>query len=210
MDEEQRKTFWEGVYRNRAATETSWYEAIPAISLALIGRSGVGPGDPLIDVGGGASLLVDHLLQAGYRDLTVLDVSAAALAQARERLGARATRVAWLEADAVAFEPRRRFALWHDRAAFHFLTEADDRRRYVDALCRALKPGGQVIIASFAPDGPARCSGQDIVRYDALSLARELGDDFTLEEHLRETHRTPAGREQRFGYCRFRWYGGAG
>ena len=204
MDRTQRKAHWEEVYGSRLAVETSWYQAVPETSLALIVRSGVGREAPLIDIGGGASLLVDHLLESGYSDLTVLDVSAAALRQAQQRLGSRAAQVEWLECDVTALEPQRRYALWHDRAAFHFLTDAEDRRRYVAALRRALQPGGQVVIAAFTPDGPTRCSGLDIVRYDAAGLAAELGAGFRLEEECRETHRTPAGREQRFGFYRFR------
>lgn len=199
-----RRQHWERVYRAKQPTETSWYQAEPALSLELIGNTGAGVGDGLIDVGGGASLLVDHLLARGYQDLTVLDLSAKSLEHARHRLGPDARRVAWVVADVTEFVPTRRFAVWHDRAAFHFLTDAADRRRYVQVLEAALEPGGQAIIAAFAPDGPERCSGLDIVRYDADTLAAVLGGRFRLLEERRESHRTPQGREQRFGFYRFR------
>jgi len=198
-----RRAHWERVYRAKQPTETSWYQAQPTLSLELIDNTGAGPGDGLIDVGGGASLLVDQLLARGYVDLTVLDVSAEALEHARRRLGPDAQRVAWVVADVTEFVPARSFAVWHDRAAFHFLTDAADRRRYVRVLEAALEPGGQAIIAAFAPDGPERCSGLDIVRYDADSLGAVLGGTFRLLEERRESHRTPQGREQRFGFYRF-------
>ena len=198
-----RRAHWERVYRGKQPTETSWYQAEPALSLELIGNGGVGPGDGLIDVGGGASLLVDHLLARGYGDVTVLDLSAEALQHARRRLGPDAQRVAWIVADVTEFVPTRTFALWHDRAAFHFLTDPADRWRYVQVLEAALEPGGQAIIAAFAPDGPERCSGLDIVRYDADTLGAALGGGFRLLEERRESHRTPQGREQRFGFYRF-------
>lgn len=198
-----RKAHWERVYRAKQPTETSWYQAEPLLSLELIGNTGAGPGDGLIDVGGGASLLVDHLLARGYRDVTVLDLSAEALRHARRRLGQGAQRVAWVVADVTEFVPTRTFAVWHDRAAFHFLTDPADRQRYVEVLEAALHPGGQAIIAAFAPDGPERCSGLDIVRYDAGTLGAVLGGKFRLLEERRESHRTPQGREQRFGFYRF-------
>lgn len=199
-----KKQHWEAVYAGKPVHETSWHQANPALSLGMIDAAANGRGASLIDVGGGASLLVDHLLDLGYRDLTVLDIAAAALDQARRRLGPRAAGVQWIESDVTAFAPTRTWDIWHDRAAFHFLTEAADRRRYVDVLCQALTVGGQAIIAAFAPDGPQRCSGLDIVRYDADSLGAELGESFTLQERCFEVHLTPAGREQRFGFFRFR------
>ena len=173
------------------------------MSLAMIHNTGVGPDRGLIDVGGGASLLVDRLLSVGWRDLTVLDLSAAALQQARRRLGPDARQVEWVVADITEYVPARTFSVWHDRAAFHFLTDPADQRRYVQVLKGALESGGQAIIGAFAPDGPERCSGLEIVRYDAGRLGAVLGDDFRVLEERRETHRTPQGREQRFGFWRF-------
>ena len=205
MNSEDRKRHWDQVYRSKSAVETSWYQEKPATSLAMIRNVEAGFDQGLIDVGGGASLLVDHLLRAGYRDLTVLDLSAASLEQAQRRLGRDAERVRWVVADITEYSPDRRFAVWHDRAAFHFLTDLDDRRRYVETLRSALMPGGQAIIAAFAPDGPERCSGLDIVRYDADALGTVLGRSFRLLEERRERHLTPQGREQRFGFYRFEY-----
>lgn len=199
-----RKAHWDAAYTEKRAEETSWHQAVPTASLEMIAQSETGRESALIDVGGGASRLVGHLLVRGYRDLTVLDISAEALRQARDYLGNRASSVRWEVADITRFETDRRFALWHDRAVFHFLTRADDRSSYVDRLDRFLEPGGQAIIAAFALDGPSRCSGLDIVRYDAERLAAELGAGFILEEERRETHLTPAGGEQRFGFYRYR------
>jgi len=199
-----RKRHWEEVYGDKSPQETSWYQPVPAPSLTMI-RHATGDDRPsLIDVGGGASRLVDCLLEEGFQDLTVLDISARALGHARARLGPRAADVAWIEADVTQFEPDRKWEIWHDRAAFHFLTDAADRARYVAVLRRALAAGGRAIIGAFAPDGPPRCSGLEIVRYDAPKLAAELGPDFSLEEELVDRHLTPAGREQRFGFYRFR------
>lgn len=207
MTPADRKRHWEEVYRSKPAVETSWYQAEPSTSLAMIRSTGAEPHQGLIDVGGGASLLVDHLLQLGYRDLTVLDLSAEAMEQAKRRLGASAGGVQWVVADITEFTPDRHFEIWHDRAAFHFLTDPSDRGRYVEALRSALRPGGQAIIAAFAPDGPERCSGLDIVRYDADAMGAILGSAFRLLEERRETHRTPLGREQRFGFFRFKYTG---
>jgi SAM-dependent methyltransferase len=198
-----RKRHWETVYSKKAAEETSWYQAIPHLSLSMIANAGLGPEASLVDIGAGASLLVDHLLDQGYRDLTVLDISSAALAQASSRLGERAALVKWTETDVTAFKPARQFDLWHDRAAFHFLTEAEDRQRYLAVLQKALAPGGQAILATFAPGGPAKCSGLDIVQYDAERLGRELGPEFILLEQQEERHVTPAGGEQLFNFFRF-------
>lgn len=200
----ERSQHWEGVYSSRRPDEVSWYQPHPAVSLALIGRAAPGPDEPVVDVGGGASLLVDRLLEAGYTRLTVLDLSAAALAHARARLGSRATAVEWVEADVTTWTPARRYALWHDRAVLHFLTDPADRRRYAGVLDQALAPRGQVIIGAFAVGGPTRCSGLDIVQYDAPRLLRELGTGFEVVEEMPESHVTPAGREQAFAWFRLR------
>jgi len=200
---QERKEHWEGVYRSKDPDEVSWHQDVPSCSLALIEQAGLPRTAPIIDVGGGASRLVDHLLALAYEDLTVLDICGVSLDRARSRLGVDSERVQWIEADVTAFDPPRSYALWHDRAAFHFLTSGKARRQYVDVLRRSLQPGGQLIIATFAPDGPQRCSGLEIVRYDADSLSRVLGSSFRLLESRRETHLTPQGREQRFGFHRF-------
>lgn len=194
---------WDAVYGAKPITEVSWYEPHADRSLELIRRAGIELTDPIIDVGGGASFLVDDLLEAGYRDLTVLDVSAVVLEKLRLRLGAKAPRVTLLQRDVTAFEPTRRFALWHDRAVFHFLVEGADRKRYVDVLCRALRPDGHLVIATFGPSGPERCSGLPTMRYDEAALAAELRSDFKLVESSLSLHRTPWNAAQQFLYCRF-------
>jgi SAM-dependent methyltransferase len=195
---------WETVYQTRTPTEVSWYQDNPARSRDLIRRTGVSPTAPIIDVGGGASRLVEYLLADGFTELTVLDVSAAALQQARERLGLAADRVTWVEADITTFVPARRFQVWHDRAVFHFLTDAAERRRYVAALHAGLAPQGDVVIATFGLEGPERCSGLPVRRYSAATLRAELGAGFVLMGEEREAHVTPARAVQQFQYCWFR------
>jgi len=199
-----RREHWDRVYRSKAPDGVSWYQRHPETSLAFIAASGIGKDAGIIDVGGGASLLVDRLLDQGYRNLAVLDLSAAALDGTRARLGARAALVEWFESDVTEFEPPRRFALWHDRALFHFLTDAGDRARYASTLRKALQPGGTAIIATFAFDGPEKCSGLDVVRYDEASIGRELGSELQLLEVHRETHVTPWLADQNFNYFRFK------
>jgi len=203
LTEAERRTHWEGVYATRAPDEVSWYQPRPGTSLDLIARTGLGAGAGVIDVGGGASRLVDALLDLGYQRVAVLDIADAALARARARLGERAARVEWVTADVTAWRPGRRFDLWHDRALFHFLVSERDRGAYRDALGLALRPGGQAIIGTFAPDGPEQCSGLPVVRHDAASLARELGPAYRLLETLGEDHATPNGKVQRFQFGRF-------
>ena len=198
-----RKQHWETVYSTKSPLEVSWYQTEPRLSLQLIAASGAAKGAPIIDVGGGASVLVDRLLDAGYTRLSVLDISGQALAHARRRLGTRAGQVEWLEADITTFDPPRSFQVWHDRAVFHFLTDPEDRRKYVTALQRGLQIGGQLVIAAFAIGGPLKCSGLDIVQYDAAKMVAELGPGFRLLEEQGERHATPSGKEQLFGYFRF-------
>lgn len=198
-----RKAHWEQVYRDKQPDEVSWHQTSPALSLELIAASGLGTDARVLDVGGGACRLVDALLDLGYRQLTVLDISGQALAHARARLGERATQVNWLEADATAFDLGHEVDLWHDRAVFHFLTEAADRVAYLARIDRHLSPQGQVIIAAFAPDGPERCSNLPVVRYSAEALAETFGEKFRLLETRAEQHRTPSGASQSFLYHRF-------
>ncbi len=199
------KAHWENIYTTKAPDQVSWYQPHPARSLDFIRRTAIAPGDPIIDVGGGASTLVDDLLAEGYRHVTVLDLSAAALRLARRRLGSAAAAVRWVEADITqASLPAHAFAVWHDRAVFHFLTQPADRMRYVDQVRRAVRPGGHIIVATFADDGPERCSGLNIQRYAPDELHAEFGDAFRLVESAREAHPTPFGTEQKFIYCYFR------
>lgn len=200
-----RRAHWNRVYSDRQPAELGWFEPRAASSLALIAALGLPPDAPLIDVGGGASVLVDDLLAAGYHDVSVLDLSAAALAASRARLGAAAARVHWLEGDVTQLPlPEARYALWHDRAVFHFLTESAQRQAYVAQARRALRPGGHLLVATFAEDGPGECSGLPVVRYDAATLAGEFGAGFALVEERRDIHRTPSGGAQPFIYCVFR------
>lgn len=196
------RTHWESIYRSRQPDEVSWYQAEPRRSLELVRRAAPDTAASIIDVGGGASRLVDGLLAAGYRDLTVLELSGAALGHSRTRLGPAAAAVRWIEADVLAAElPPAAYDVWHDRAVFHFLTAAVDRSRYVAQLRTALKPGGHAIVATFAPDGPERCSGLPVVRYSPESLGETLGPGFRLVEDIREEHPTPGGKSQAFVYC---------
>jgi SAM-dependent methyltransferase len=195
---------WDDAYRSKTPERQSWYQAEPERSLAMMANAGVAPGDPVIDVGGGASLLADRLLARGHTDLTVLDISSAALLASRQRLGAAADQVEWLCADIRTFQPSRQFALWHDRALFHFLTDRNDRAAYLAALDAGLRIGGQLVLATFAVGGPRRCSGLDIVQYDADKLAGLLGPSLELQEQAREEHRTPQGGSQLFAWFRFR------
>lgn len=194
-----RKAHWEQVYGTKASDEVSWYQPEAARSLALLREVGAGSQTAIIDVGGGDSTLVDSVVAAGLGRMTVLDLSAAALARSRMRLGERADDVRWIEADVTrATLPPGAFDVWHDRAVFHFLTDAEDRLRYAALAASALRPGAVVLMATFAPDGPVRCSGLAVVRYAPDALARELGDAFTLERALADVHHTPAGNVQRF------------
>ncbi len=199
----ERKQHWEQVYTNRSPTDVSWFQPRPEISLSLIEASGIGHDDAIIDMGGGASRLVDHLLDAGYHDVSVLDIAGAALRHAQQRLGERASRVGWIEADATQFEPPKHYSLWHDRAVFHFLTDAADRAAYRQRLAQGLRAGGHLIIATFALDGPTMCSNLPVQRYSPQTLSEELGEAFELVETRTELHITPAQKEQRFVYCRF-------
>ncbi len=192
---------WEGVYAAKSPEQVSWYQPHLTQSLQLIEQTGVGPDGYVIDIGCGASTLVGDLLERGFRHVTALDVSAEALRLARERLGERAGSVEWLQGDVTQVAlPAQRYDLWHDRATFHFLTEAADRQRYVETVRRAVKPGGHVIIAAFDADGPTRCSGLPAARYGADAVRDAFGGGFRLIDSVREAHRTPAGAEQLFRY----------
>ena len=198
------RAHWQNVYTTRRETEVSWFQATPSVSLELIRSVGALGRAAIIDIGGGASRLVDALLDHGCQDVTVLDVSEAALSATRARLADRTAAVQWIAADVTRWDPPRQYDLWHDRAAFHFLTDANDRTAYVEGLGRALRSGGHAIIATFAADGPERCSGLPVVRYDAAMLGATLGNRFTLMESRREDHLTPMGTTQRFQYSVFR------
>ena len=201
---DERKAHWERVYREKAEDEVSWFIADPETSLTLVESTGIDKADPIIDVGGGASRLVDHLLARGYTNLTVLDISPTALETARRRLGDQADQVRWLEADVCRLDVGTTWRLWHDRAVFHFLVEEADRRAYLDRLAVHLARDGHVIVATFSFDGPTECSGLPVERYDADKLAATFGPGFELVNLLEEIHVTPAGKEQAFNYFHLR------
>ncbi|MGB0653194.1 MAG: class I SAM-dependent methyltransferase [Thermoplasmatota archaeon] len=198
---------WQRVWSTKTPEEVSWTQPEPRLSLRWIDVVAPEPGAALMDAGGGASVLVDHLLDRGHRP-TVLDLAGPALAKAQERLGARADNVWWVEADATtrlrAATTGAPFDVWHDRAVFHFLTDAADREAYVANARRLLRPGGHAIVATFAPDGPEQCSGLDVCRYDGAGLAAAFGDGFELVTQEREEHTTPWGSPQAFQYVLLR------
>ena len=203
MDNSDRQAHWQNVYATKSEKEVSWYQETPAPSLDLIAATGITGDAAIIDIGGGVSRLADSLLEKGFRRIAILDVSTKALDEAKKRLGRRAEGIDWIAADVTTWEPSRNYDLWHDRAAFHFLTEQADRDAYVIRLKKALRPGGHAVIATFASDGPERCSGLPIVRYDPEALARTLGPSFELVESRRHDHLTPGGNTQRFQFSRF-------
>ena len=196
------KSHWEDVYRSRAVDEVSWYRPHLDVSLGLIEGAAPDRGSAIIDVGGGEATLVDDLVARGYGDVTVLDISQVAIEVAKARMGPAAAPVRWITGDITQVElEAARYDLWHDRAVFHFLTKADDRAAYVRQVARAVRPGGHVIVATFGPEGPEKCSGMDVVRYDAGSLHGEFGAKFRLLDSVTELHETPWGTPQQFMYC---------
>lgn len=199
----ERQAHWDQIWSTKAADAVSWFQAEPEPSLSAIAALGLPPDAPILDVGGGASRLVDALIGQGFRDLTVLDIADAALDLARARLGGKAAQVHWEVADIAGWTPPRRYQLWHDRAVFHFLTEPDQRAAYRRALERGLAPGGNAIVATFAADGPERCSGLPVRRYDAAALAAAFGPGFRLVRQWRQDHQTPGGPAQAFQWCVF-------
>ena len=195
---------WEKVYTEKAPTAVSWYRPHLETSLALIERVSTRD-SAIIDVGGGEPTLVDDLLSHGFDDITVLDVSQKAINENKKRLGEAAECVHWFVADITKAKlPKSRYDVWHDRAVFHFLTKNSDRAAYIEQAAHAVKPGGHVIVSTFGPEGPTKCSGLDVVRYDADSLHREFGAHFRLLESMKELHQTPFGTIQQFLYCHCR------
>ncbi|HSZ54572.1 MAG TPA: class I SAM-dependent methyltransferase [Tepidisphaeraceae bacterium] len=197
-----RKAHWENVYTTKDPAQVSWYQPDPTISMRLI-ESACPEHGRIIDVGGGTSFLVDRLLDAGFKRIAVLDISLAALQRAKARLGERAGSVQWLAADVTAVDSVGRFGVWHDRAVFHFLTDPEDRRKYVGLATRTVPPGGHLVIGTFALDGPARCSGLEVQRHDAGSLSSEFGSAFRVMHQESEIHVTPSGESQPFNFVVF-------
>lgn len=199
------KEHWEDVYSSRPTDRLGWHKPRLQTSLEWIRSLELPPHAPIIDVGGGASTLIDDLLADGFSAVTVLDISDAALSLLRERLGSDAQKVSWLNGDITSVElPAGHFELWHDRAAFHFLTEPLQQQQYRQKLLQALKPGGHLIIGAFAPEAPSKCSGLPVQRYDHARLAETLGHELELIRHHKEMHVTPGGVEQMYLYCQFR------
>ena len=193
---------WEKVYTEKAPNQVSWYRPHLDTSLALIEQAAPARSASIIDIGGGQSTLVDDLLNRGYENITVLDISRTAIDANRLRLGELAQRVHWRTGDitTVQLKPAA-YDLWHDRAVFHFLTSAADRAAYISQIAHAVKPGGHIIISTFGPQGPTRCSGLDVVRYDAGSLHNQFGPQFRILSSSTELHQTPFGNIQQFLYC---------
>ncbi|CZO60658.1 class I SAM-dependent methyltransferase [Legionella pneumophila serogroup 1] len=202
MDNTNSKQHWDGIYTDKSPESVSWFQKEPTLSIKLIQNFG-GHQPRIIDVGGGTSSLVDHLLNLGYSQVAVLDISDRAIEYVKKRLADRATQVEWYVNDITRFTPGHAYDIWHDRAVFHFLNEEKSRKAYLNVLRNTIKPRGYVIIASFAKDGPKKCSGLDIVQYDAESIQKEFGDEFILLESQLEEHVTPAGNEQQFIYFIF-------
>ncbi len=200
----QSRDYWDEVYRSKPSTSVSWYQPSPEPTLKALDRLSIARTASLVDVGGGASNLVDRLIERGWPDLTVLDIAAPALEVARERLGPLAASVHWEVADITTWRPRRRFDVWHDRAVFHFLTDPDQREAYRSAMLAGTATGSIVIMATFALDGPEKCSGLPVARYDPATLAAELGPAFRPLSDWREDHVTPGGGRQTFNWCVFR------
>jgi len=202
-----RQQHWNRVYDARAEDDLTWFETTPALSRELVEKY-LEPGDAFVDVGGGASRLVDILLDEGFGPLAVLDISTSAAAVSKKRLGARSEKVTWIEGDVTKWQPDRAYAVWHDRAVFHFLTKAEDRAAYAQVMVEALRPGGIAVVSTFADDGPEMCSGLPVARYAPEDLAREF--DAMIPGHLemiearRHMHVTPRGSRQSFQYSVFR------
>lgn len=197
-----KKAHWENVYSTKPHDQVSWFREHLDNSLQLIMRTGVEKDAAIIDVGGGTSTLVDDLLDAGFIDVSVLDISGVAIDASIHRLGVRSGQVNWIEGDITEIDlPNDHFDVWHDRAVFHFLTDPEDRRKYVDLVMRSLKAGGHIIVASFGLEGPQKCSGLDVVRYSPETMHDEFGEQFKLVMSLGETHETPFGTTQEFVYC---------
>ncbi|MHB1744723.1 MAG: class I SAM-dependent methyltransferase [Acidobacteriaceae bacterium] len=203
MNEFQAREHWQQMYSTRQEQELSWFEEAPAISIELLLTPQLDTDAPVLDVGGGASRLVDALLNRGFTRPAVLDISEAALEKSKLRLAGRASQVHWIVADITEWKPDRQYRAWHDRAVFHFLTAEEHRRAYRSVLEKAVAPGGNVVIGTFALDGPERCSGLPVQRYSPESLAAELGPAFACKAVRCIDHVTPAGKTQRFQFSRF-------
>ena len=200
---QNRKDHWERIYQKHSPTEVGWYQSYPERSLKLIYNTGADTDSSIIDVGGGTSTLAKHLLDKGYEKLAVLDISGNSIEKAKSQLDEKSREINWIEADVTKFSFTEQYDIWHDRAVFHFLTKAEDRKGYITSLNQALKLNGHLIIATFSLDAPPKCSGLSVVRYSSETLQSELGDNFILAEAVVEDHVTPSWVKQNFIFCRF-------
>jgi 2-polyprenyl-3-methyl-5-hydroxy-6-metoxy-1,4-benzoquinol methylase len=203
MNKADRKDHWEHIYRTKPLETVSWHQPVPETSLKLISKLDPPKEAPIIDVGGGDGLLADHLLELGFTDITVLDISGAALDRAKKRLGGRASRIHWIESDITSFAPGRPYALWHDRAVFHFLTETGQRAEYMRCADAGIREGGGLILGTFSDQGPLKCSGLEVQRYSIPGLQREMAPLFKPVECMNVGHTTPSGAVQDFTFCAF-------
>lgn len=199
-----KKDFWEDVYQSRSLIESGWYQAVPESSLGLIESSKISKKSKIIDIGGGDSLLVDHLLSMGYHHITVLDISEKSIEKAKKRLGTLAKKVTWICSDISNFQGNTKFDLWHDRACLHFLTDVDDLKLYREAVVKNISHGGTLILGAFSKTGPKRCSGLPITQYDEVALTDLFSKEFKLVENFESVHITPSKATQNYVFCRFK------
>lgn len=198
-----KKNHWETIYENKGSHEVSWTQAVPEISLKMIQNGNLSKHANIIDVGAGDSNLIDHLLDLGYTNLSVLDISKAAIQRAKKRLGARQSDMTWIISDIIDFHPEKKYDCWHDRAAFHFLTDTAEIKKYIELVSKSLKPNGNLILGTFSTEGPKKCSGISITQYSEKTLTDQFSQSFYQEECLRSDHTTPFGTMQNFVFCRF-------
>ena len=194
---------WDKVYSEKKPTEVSWYEPMPQVSLDAIKSCGISKDAAIIDIGGGDSFLAEFLVSLGYSDITVLDISSKAIDRAKQRMCEKAEEVNWIVADASSFEPGRQYDLWHDRAAFHFLTGEEDKKKYLDRVYKAVKPGGYVVMGTFSDQGPEKCSGLQVQRYSVSEMCKLFEKDFNMLSGKNVDHQTPSGGTQNFTFCCF-------
>lgn len=204
MDNFNRKSHWENIYQTKELNEVSWYQPQPTTSLDFIKDANLSKGSKIIDIGGGDSYLVDHLIALNYTDISVLDISQAAIERAKKRLGKDSIKVKWIVADASNFEPEEKYDLWHDRAAFHFLTQENEIENYIETLNQYLQPNGFVIIGTFSEQGPTKCSGIEIKQYSELTISERFSKYFTKIKSLIVDHNTPFDTIQNFVFCSFK------
>jgi ubiquinone/menaquinone biosynthesis C-methylase UbiE len=204
MEHLDRKKHWENIYQTKDLKDVSWYQPTPTTSLNFLKHNNIPTNAKIIDIGGGDSFLVDHLLDLGYTDLTILDISAASLDRAKQRLGDRSTKVKWIVADAASFKPSEQYDFWHDRAAFHFLTQEQEITNYIDTIQKSIKPTGLLVIGTFSEQGPKKCSGIEIKQYSETTMTDRLEKFFKKVKCITVDHQTPFDTIQNFIFCSFK------